>query len=129
VNSIPSERSVCWNYVMQSRTTTVIHYPLENISLHVVKKPVFCLRFLQLFSIIYLFTFLFNILRFCEDSNIKTHINPLMCSWHVTAYNKQACFFLVFLDCLVASVLAIGRKVRGFKPGLWRCIFKGDNNL
>jgi hypothetical protein len=33
----------------------------------------------------------------------------------------------VALDAVVFSVLAIGPKVRGFKPGRERWIFKGDN--
>jgi hypothetical protein len=33
----------------------------------------------------------------------------------------------VVLGGAVASVLAIGQKVRGFKLGRGRCIFKGDN--
>jgi hypothetical protein len=39
---------------------------------------------------------------------------------------KQLHVILVFLGGLVFSVLATGLKVRGFKPGRERCIFK-DN--
>jgi hypothetical protein len=35
---------------------------------------------------------------------------------------------IVTLGGIVVSVLAIGPKVRGFKPGQGRWIFKGDKN-
>jgi hypothetical protein len=35
----------------------------------------------------------------------------------------------VILGGLVVSVIVIGPKVRGLKPGLGRWIFKDDNNL
>jgi hypothetical protein len=36
--------------------------------------------------------------------------------------------FFVDLGVPVIIVLAVGSKVRGFKPGQWRLIFKGDKN-
>jgi hypothetical protein len=38
------------------------------------------------------------------------------------------CAFLVAGGCLVVSVLAMGHKVREFKPGKERLNFKGDKN-
>jgi hypothetical protein len=35
---------------------------------------------------------------------------------------------VVALDVLVVVVLAIGRKIHGFRPGQGRWIFKGDIN-
>jgi hypothetical protein len=35
---------------------------------------------------------------------------------------------IVVLGSIVVSVLAIGPKVRGFKPGRGRLLFKGDKN-
>jgi hypothetical protein len=44
---------------------------------------------------------------------------------------REFCILLLFrvaLGGLVVSVLATGPKVRGFKPGRGRWIFKGDKN-
>jgi hypothetical protein len=36
--------------------------------------------------------------------------------------------YAVALGGVMVIVLAIGLKIRGFKPGRWRWIFKGDKN-
>jgi hypothetical protein len=48
--------------------------------------------------------------------------------YSVTTKNNYVTIFFVDLGGPVIIVLAVGSKVRGFKPGQWKLIFKGDKN-
>jgi hypothetical protein len=63
----------------------------------------------------------------------NSEINLSQC--HFVHHKSEGVFTLVFTSYAIAfggpvfSVLTIGPKVRGFKPGRWRWISNGDKNL
>jgi hypothetical protein len=59
------------------------------------------------------------------EKHFTTSIQPEVAYKYKTASFSA---YIIALGCLVVSVLAIVPKVRGFKPGRRRWIFKGDTN-